>query len=378
MRMSVSQKFAPLLLLGLVGCAPGIGDLVYGSVYRSESVVHRQPVYGTASHQNPQVRVWFQGQRDLFSSGDRVQLYFRASDDAHVAVIHVDTDGSLEFLYPFSPWDNNYVRGGRAYSLPPVGRLSAWSVRGNPGIGYVYAIASREPLDFRAFQHPYASRWDFASVGRVVRGDPFLAFDRLTDLLLLDARSAYSVDVLNYYVGGRHSYPSYACYDRYRAPGYRYLGDFYTRCDHLTMLLRQHPYYYDTRRYRGDRRVYWRELEGGAPERGPRHGYKEPVRAAEEASRAAPPVRQAAEPAQPVTRPPAPSRERPLPEAAPPAAQPERRPAPPPSRPRLERREPERERPSPPPVRPTPERSPDPDDGSRAEPTVRPSSSRPS
>src|SRR5690606_4418777 len=70
-------------------------------------------------------------------------------------------------------------------------------------------------------------------------------------------------------------YPSYACADRPLA-GQRGWGwhSSYGGCDRLDLLLRDHPYYYDARLYRGDRRAYFRDRYGDTD---PRHEYKEPL-----------------------------------------------------------------------------------------------------
>jgi len=90
------------------------------------------------------VRVWADADRDEFRSGERIRMQFNATRSAYAAVVHITTDGEVEFLYPRSPWDDGYVQGGRSYSLPYAGAgyASSWTVRGAPGIGYVFVIAS--------------------------------------------------------------------------------------------------------------------------------------------------------------------------------------------------------------------------------------------
>jgi hypothetical protein len=100
------------------------------------------------------------------------------------------------------------------HQLAPGRAAGTWTVRGNPGIGYFYVIASPVPLDFRGFQQPVGSRWDFSRVGRMVRGDPFLALDAITEMLVpRGMMRSVAVDVYSYHVGSRYPYPSYACYD---------------------------------------------------------------------------------------------------------------------------------------------------------------------
>lgn len=224
------------------------------------------------------VRVWADEDRDVFRPGERVRLQFHATRSAYVAVVHLTTDGELEFLYPRSPWDDGYVRAGRTYSLPydAGGALHAWTVRGSSGIGYVYAIASEDPLDFAAFRDGRDRLgWAFRSVGSSVRGDPYFALDRITDMLVRDTRYAdYATDYYAYHVGSRHTHPRYACYDGY-ADMYSW-GGYYDRCDRLRVLLRDDPYYYDPRRYRRARGYYLVDRGRDAPQ----HRFKEPRAAA--------------------------------------------------------------------------------------------------
>lgn len=232
------------------------------------------PAAGAEAQTGPRASIWVEGDRDYFRHGDRMQVRFTSSYDAYVAVIHIDTDGTLDFLYPTSPWDDGYVRGGRVYSVPP-GARSAWSVRSRPGIGYLYVIASEEPLDYRYFGGPYAGSWDWSFAGRSVRGDPYVALEQITRMLV-PPHGAYTVDYYSYHVDRRHSYPSYACGSSGwgGSPGGWGWTPRYGSCDRLVIFLRDYPGYYDSRLYRGDRRVYLQGAE--LPE--VRHGFKEPAR----------------------------------------------------------------------------------------------------
>lgn len=233
-----------------------------------------------------QVELWAENDRDFFRPGESIRVRFRASESAYVAVLHLSTDGEVEFLYPRSPRDEGYVRGRRSYSLPHGSAYASWPVRGSSGIGYFYVIASEEPLDFDGFRDRYGG-WDFRHVGRQVRGDPYYALDRITEVLLPDADHVnHAVDYFSYHVGRRHSYPRYACYDRYGYGSGGGWGEYYHSCDRLVVLLRNDPYYYDSRYHRGyrTRRVYLSDAGYSQP----RHRYKEGAAAQRDAG---PPLR---------------------------------------------------------------------------------------
>lgn len=244
--------------------------------------LHAQP--------DPQARIWVDGDRDLFRRGDRLQVRFSSNRDAYVAVIHVDTDGTLDFVYPSSPWDDGYIHGGRVYSAAQ-GRYSSWSVRGHSGIGYLYMIASDRPLDFSYFGGRYSRSWDWSYAGRNVMGDPYLALEQITRMLVPNwDYGGYSVDYYSYHVDRRHRYPTYACgYNRWGVQRGWGWTPYYGSCDRVVIFLRQYPGYYDTRRYRGDRRVYLRGSE--LPE--VRHAYKAPARASQAPAAVTPSTRSA-------------------------------------------------------------------------------------
>jgi hypothetical protein len=223
--------------------------------------------------QFPPVRIWVDEDRDLFYPGDRVEVRFRTSEDAYVAILHVDTEGVVDLLYPGSRWDEEFVYARRTYSLPLTGRGAFRSVSRAPGIGYFFIVASPYPLDLGVL---YGGRGLHAiggvGAGRMLRGDPFWILDQITRSLVRDGRYAsYATDVYSYHVGGRHLYPSYSCYDSFSRLDSRSLYPSYTSCSDLRRFLGQHPHYYDTRRFRGDRTVYLRELDRLAPQ----HGFKE-------------------------------------------------------------------------------------------------------
>lgn len=226
-------------------------------------------------------RVWLEDDRADYRRGDRLRIRFSASDDSYVAIVHIDPDGNLDFLYPSSPWDDGFVQRGRVYSPARTGASLGYAVRGRPGIGYLYMIASPVPLDYAYFDGGRGMGWDWSYAGRSVQGDPFWAMEQITRELLPDWRGVpYATDYTHYYVEGRHRYPSYACGNGFgRATGGWGWSDAYGSCDRHALFLRDNPYYYDTRLYRGDRRWAFRDYDyydrRGTP--APRHGYKERV-----------------------------------------------------------------------------------------------------
>jgi hypothetical protein len=294
---------------------------------------------GHGPDQTPPVQLWIEDGTDVFYPRDPVDLRFRSAHDAYVAIVHLDTDGNLELLFPGSAVRAERVAGQRTHALGTLTRRP-WA-GGSPGIGYFYILASPAPLDLGLFR-PHGGSW---RASFAVRGDPFWALEELTQQLLRDWRvPPLGVDVVSYHVGGRHRFPSYACYDRLGLRDLRAgTAAFYPSCERLRRLLVTYPFYFDTSRYRGDRMVYLREMEDLAP----RHGFKEDARPRvpgwptdrRAVERPVPrgaesvPVRMEPEQARPQEAPSTPARQRPTLERRPATREPERaRPAEPPAR----------------------------------------------
>jgi uncharacterized membrane protein YgcG len=220
------------------------------------------------------VRVWTEDERDAFNSGDRTRVFVRTNAGAYVAVLHIDTSGNLEVLFPSSPYEDGFLQARRMYSLPS-GYSQSWTVRGAPGLGYVFAVASDQPLELRSIRSLFGRQ---ASGGEhVVYGDPYASMQRIARLLVPDwTYVGHAVDWYGYSLGGRFTHPRYACYDSYGS-WYYGRGQQYDSCDRVRLTLRDDPNYYDTRYHRADRRIYADTRDGG----GDTHGYKVDPRAAE-------------------------------------------------------------------------------------------------
>jgi hypothetical protein len=223
------------------------------------------------------VRVWMDSDRDVFRPGERSRVMVRTTGDAYLAVINIDPRGDVEFLWPRSGYDDGYVEGGRTLDVGSRGSRYL-SVGGVYGMGYVFAIASEEPLDLQRVRDYYSRRTVGFDRRLNVYGDPFYAMERFERLLVDDRDYGYHArDHYSYHVGNsRYRYPRYACHDGYGA-WYANSASYYSDCDYVRVLLRERPYYYDTRYWRGDRSTYYRRhyRDDGYDRREPEHGYKD-------------------------------------------------------------------------------------------------------
>jgi hypothetical protein len=155
----------------------------------------------------PHVELWIT-QRDIFARGDPMQVWFEVATDAHVTVLRIDTDGRIRVLYPLEPGADDFVRGGERYEILPPGReRAAFVVDDYPGTGYLFALASRDPLDYRAYLSD--EQWDFKIVSHNERihGDPYVALTDLVERVVPENYTAWTYDLVPYLVSSERARP---------------------------------------------------------------------------------------------------------------------------------------------------------------------------
>jgi hypothetical protein len=194
----------------------------------------------------------------IYHRGDRVRVYFRTDTDAYVTILRVDTDGRVRVLFPEEPWDDNFARGGRAYEARPADERYAFYVDEYPGEGYVFAIATLDPYDYRGIVR--GDHWDYAMIGNNGRltGDPYVAVQDLVDLIVPANYDAYGYDVATYYVEQYYDYPRFLCYDCHSYVAYPYWNPYQDACVRFRVVAYDDPYYYAARVYAANRVVYRR------------------------------------------------------------------------------------------------------------------------
>jgi len=226
--------------------------------------------------QGGRVSVWLDGSRDLYRPGERIRARVRSDRDGYLAVFHIDTNGDVDIIFPYSEHDDGWIEGGRTVSLGSRGSYDYVRSRGGYGMGYIMAVTLDEPLELWRVRELYGVRtagWDGS---RSIFGDPFYAMDELVRAIVPEPSVGYeAVDYATYHVGQRrYRYPRYACYDGY-GPWYTYRGVYWDDCDRVRILLVTYPWYYDTHRWRGSRRPYYERYYYRTARSRPLHGYKE-------------------------------------------------------------------------------------------------------
>lgn len=209
--------------------------------------------------QGPEIRLWTdRGEATVYHRGERVRVYFRADEDAYVTVLRVDTDGRVRVLFPEEPWDDNFARGGVAYEVRPRDLRYAFAVDEYPGQGYVFAIATLDPFDYRGIVR--GDHWDYGAIasGGRITGDPYVALQDLADLIVPANYELYSYDLATYYVEHYYDYPRFLCYDCHSYVTYTYWDPYAYSCNRFQIVVYDDPYYYPARVYAANRVVYRR------------------------------------------------------------------------------------------------------------------------
>ena len=192
------------------------------------------------------VAVWTD-RDEPYRRGQPARVYLRPEEPTHVAVLRVDTDGRIRVLFPREPWNDTWVDDRGDLEIAALGGRN-FTVDDDPGIGYLFALSSSEPLDFRVIAR--AGHWDYRMLeGGRITGDPYLA---LTDIAArLAPGGDYDYDISPYYVDKRYEYPRFVCYDCHAYAGYDEWDPYRRACARFRVVIYDDPRYYPYRAGRG-------------------------------------------------------------------------------------------------------------------------------
>lgn len=246
--------------------AKGVRSMMNALLLTLLSVVSAVPTSprlgGPGGGYRPVIQVWLSGE-GYYHRGDRARVSFDTETDAFVTIFRIDTDGQVRVLFPHDPWQDNYVYGKKRYEVfdPHSSRgRHSFVVDEYPGQGYILAVASSDPFDYRAFTRK--GRWDYEAIayhGRVT-GDPYIAFEKLVYQILPVAYDDYTLDVYPYHVERRYAYPRFLCYDCHSHVAFTYWNPYKHSCVRFRLVIHDDPYYYPARVYAGTRVVYKRPV----------------------------------------------------------------------------------------------------------------------
>jgi len=193
------------------------------------------------------VSVWTD-REDPYDRGDAARVYLSAERPSHVAVFRVDTDGRIRVLFPREPWGDTWVRESRQHEVGGSRGDRTFVVDDDPGIGYLFAVASPQPFDFDDIAR--GDHWDYRALeGGRISGDPYVA---LADLAARIAPGAdYDYDISPYYVERRYDYPRFVCYDCHAYAKYDEWDPYRRACARFRVVIYDDPRYYPYRSGRG-------------------------------------------------------------------------------------------------------------------------------
>ena len=199
-----------------------------------------------------EARVWLdRGDEPVLRRGEDVRVYYRTSEDAFAAIFRIDTDGRVYLIFPQHPDAIEVVRGRRDYRLV-FPQAPAWRVDEDPGVGYLFVVASPEPLDFSRFPFDERFGWDLDGVGQTVYSDPYVAIDDYVAQIVPSwDQVPYALDFVTYSVGETHSYPRFLCYDCHAYESYSSWNPYDYTCTTYRVVIWDDPYFYPQYRYSG-------------------------------------------------------------------------------------------------------------------------------
>jgi hypothetical protein len=199
-----------------------------------------------------EARVWLdRGDEPVLRRGEDVRVYYRTSEDAFAAIFRINTDGRVSLIYPQHPDAIDVVRGGRDYRLL-FPHAPEWRVDEDPGVGYLFIVASPEPLDFSRFPFDRRYGWDLGAVSEAVYSDPYVAIDDYVAQIVPDWELVpYGLDFVTYSVGETHSYPRFLCYDCHTYQSYSSWNPYDYNCTTYRVVIWDDPYFYPQYRYSG-------------------------------------------------------------------------------------------------------------------------------
>ncbi|MEO8946018.1 MAG: hypothetical protein ABI338_05920 [Gemmatimonadaceae bacterium] len=160
------------------------------------------------AQRGPNVDVWFD-QGNEFDRGEPGQVMYSGDAGSYVTVLRVNTDGRVTVLSPSQPNSRSRYAGGR------IGIGIPFQADPSEGVGYVFAVASQTPFDFRNYR-TRTNRWDMGTLGERSGVDPFEIVDRFARSSV-GRRGAYSIAYAPYEIGragaGRAAYSHGVRYD---------------------------------------------------------------------------------------------------------------------------------------------------------------------
>jgi hypothetical protein len=221
------------------------------------------------------VDVWINKEEGgVYRSGEKMQVFFRASEDAYVLIYNIDTEGYVHLIYPFRPRDPLRVRGGETNRVPARHDPYDLVAEGPEGVEYVVALASPLPFEDLPWylapglseepRQPSADGDDLED--GVIVGDPYVGMERIYRRLVPEGREDQVASADTYfYIERRVEYPRYVCADCHHRT--YWFDPYIDHCSVIEIRIDATWARYAPLRVRSARPRYYYNVRSGAPTR---------------------------------------------------------------------------------------------------------------
>ena len=168
-----------------------------------------------------QVWIWpDRGEGADYFPGENIYMNVEVTRDCFLILYDIDTRGNLRILFPYDPWDDNFVAAGDVVRFPRPWDGYDWTVDGPAGIEYVQAIASEFPIAapdwpvyLRSGDHDGSVYYD-SDLRDFRAGDDRLGYIRVVNKKITGRYWDWcATDIASFYVRGRYHHRIYSYYD---------------------------------------------------------------------------------------------------------------------------------------------------------------------
>src|SRR6478672_3989386 len=169
------------------------------STAQSQSMDRGQPrEYRPESERAPAVSVWID--RFSYRPGQRIRAFFQSDPGAYVTILRVSTTGDVRILYPRPPSTQQPYRLDRLVDDEvPFSNSLGFYLNEPEGVGFVFAVASFEPFDYRSITR--SGQWSTYQLTGTRYSDPYDVVSRFIDNTL-PTNVDYSTDYIQYQIAG--------------------------------------------------------------------------------------------------------------------------------------------------------------------------------
>ncbi len=175
----------------------------------AQSIDRARPRDYRPAERAPEVSVWID--RYSYRPGQRLRAFFQSDPGAYVTIIRVTTTGDVKILYPRTPDVQQPYRYDRLVDDEiPFSTDLGFYINEPEGVGFVFAIATYQPFDYRSVASH--GRWSTFQLTGNRYSDPRQVVSGFIDRTL--PRSVeYSTDYIQYQVAGTLYRPRRYGYD---------------------------------------------------------------------------------------------------------------------------------------------------------------------